>query len=43
MLTPASELGELESLEAIFAAKLFMVLNRALTTLVRTFPGLFRH
>jgi hypothetical protein len=42
MLTPASELGELASLEAVFAAKLLMVLNHALTTLVRTF-GLLRH
>ena len=43
MLAATSELGELASLEAIFAAKLFRVCHRALTTLVRTFLGLFRH
>ena len=43
MLAATSELGELASLDAIFAAKLFMVFNHALTTLVRTCFGIFRH
>ena len=43
MLATASKLGNLASLEAIFAAKLFMAVNLALTTLVLTFVNLFRH